>query len=171
MLTLLNLSTALSPYQCMEAMVSQVHVDSIYENDNDISTLDNKIRVSSIAMKTRHSIVTPERVIGIFGHVHQYYVLQNNIIAAEYLCPGVYHKRPGSCISNEKRSESWKYTWLLDEDVGVPNKLTMDNANAMAGLNITFQKTAWHLRIKPSTIEAHTPCQNPQERQIGELRR
>eukprot|EP00957_Ditylum_brightwellii_P087313 6645709-Ditylum_brightwellii.AAC.1 len=46
----------------------------------------------------------------------------------------------------------------------------MDNANAMTGLNTTFQKTAQHLFIKTSTIEAHIPCQNPQERQIGELR-
>eukprot|EP00957_Ditylum_brightwellii_P159097 12108743-Ditylum_brightwellii.AAC.1 len=51
----------------MEAMVSQVHVDSIYEDDNDASTLDNKIGVLSIAMKSRHSIVTPERVSYIFG--------------------------------------------------------------------------------------------------------
>eukprot|EP00957_Ditylum_brightwellii_P004080 309950-Ditylum_brightwellii.AAC.1 len=29
---------------------------------------------------------------------------------------------------------------------------------------------AWHLCIRTSTIETHTPCQNPQERQIGELR-
>eukprot|EP00957_Ditylum_brightwellii_P055804 4228358-Ditylum_brightwellii.AAC.1 len=46
----------------------------------------------------------------------------------------------------------------------------MDNANVMAGLNITFQKTAQQLRIKTCTIEAYTPCQNPQESQIGELR-
>eukprot|EP00957_Ditylum_brightwellii_P084315 6410992-Ditylum_brightwellii.AAC.1 len=41
----------------------------------------------------------------------------------------------------------------------------------MTGPNTTFQKTAWHLHIKTKTIEAHIPCQNPQERQIGELRR
>eukprot|EP00957_Ditylum_brightwellii_P138574 10562302-Ditylum_brightwellii.AAC.1 len=40
----------------------------------------------------------------------------------------------------------------------------------MTGLNTTFQKTARHLHIKTSTIEAHSPCQSPQERQIGELR-
>eukprot|EP00957_Ditylum_brightwellii_P103143 7860891-Ditylum_brightwellii.AAC.1 len=45
----------------------------------------------------------------------------------------------------------------------------MDNANIMTGLNTTFQKTVQHLHIKTSTIEAHTPYQNPQERQIGEL--
>eukprot|EP00957_Ditylum_brightwellii_P088937 6772784-Ditylum_brightwellii.AAC.1 len=47
----------------------------------------------------------------------------------------------------------------------------MDNANAMTGPNTTFQKTAQCLHIKTKTIEVHTPCQNPQERQIGELRR
>eukprot|EP00957_Ditylum_brightwellii_P034633 2626190-Ditylum_brightwellii.AAC.1 len=50
----------------MEAMVSQVHVDSIYEDDNDTSTLDNKLGVSSIVMKTRHSTITLERVSDIF---------------------------------------------------------------------------------------------------------
>eukprot|EP00957_Ditylum_brightwellii_P186126 14170650-Ditylum_brightwellii.AAC.1 len=64
---LAQLSTALIPCYCMEAMVSQVHVDSIYKDDNDTSTLDNKIGVSSIAMKTRHPTVTPERVSNIFG--------------------------------------------------------------------------------------------------------
>eukprot|EP00957_Ditylum_brightwellii_P023414 1767342-Ditylum_brightwellii.AAC.1 len=46
----------------------------------------------------------------------------------------------------------------------------MDNVNAMAGLNTTFQKTTRHLHIKTSTIEAHASHQNPQERLIGELR-
>eukprot|EP00957_Ditylum_brightwellii_P175975 13399801-Ditylum_brightwellii.AAC.1 len=41
----------------------------------------------------------------------------------------------------------------------------------MTGPNTTFQKIAQHLHIKTKTIEAHTPRQNPQERQIGELRR
>eukprot|EP00957_Ditylum_brightwellii_P010555 799235-Ditylum_brightwellii.AAC.2 len=64
---LTQLFTALIPCHCMEAMVSQVHVDSIYEDDNGTSTLNNKIGVSSIAMKTRHSTVTPERGSDIFG--------------------------------------------------------------------------------------------------------
>eukprot|EP00957_Ditylum_brightwellii_P066252 5028332-Ditylum_brightwellii.AAC.1 len=45
----------------------------------------------------------------------------------------------------------------------------MDNTNAMTGLNTTFQKTAQYVCIKTSTIKTHTPQQNPQERQIGEL--
>eukprot|EP00957_Ditylum_brightwellii_P000494 38177-Ditylum_brightwellii.AAC.1 len=51
----------------MEATVSQMHDDLIYEDHNDASTLDNKIGVSSIATKTRHSTVTPERASDIFS--------------------------------------------------------------------------------------------------------
>eukprot|EP00957_Ditylum_brightwellii_P182311 13888936-Ditylum_brightwellii.AAC.1 len=69
-----------------------------------------------------------------------------------------------------KEAEAGNALRLLAEDVGVPNRLIMDNANAMTGLNTTFQKTSRHLCIKTSTIEAHTPHQNPQERQIRELR-
>eukprot|EP00957_Ditylum_brightwellii_P078277 5951795-Ditylum_brightwellii.AAC.1 len=70
-----------------------------------------------------------------------------------------------------KEAEAGNALRLLAEYVGVPNRLTMDNANAVTGLNTTFQKTTRHMRIKTSTIKAHTPHQNPQERQIGELRR
>eukprot|EP00957_Ditylum_brightwellii_P090407 6884894-Ditylum_brightwellii.AAC.1 len=70
-------------------------------------------------------------------------------------------------IPMKKEAEAGSALRLLAEDVGVPNRLTMDNANTMTGLNTIFQKTAQHLRIKTSAIEAHTPRQNPQERQIG----
>eukprot|EP00957_Ditylum_brightwellii_P010554 799235-Ditylum_brightwellii.AAC.1 len=66
-----------------------------------------------------------------------------------------------------KEVEAGNTLRLLAKDVGVPNRLTMDNANVMAGLNTTFQKTTQHLHIKTNTIEAHTLCQNPQEKQIG----
>eukprot|EP00957_Ditylum_brightwellii_P072515 5511254-Ditylum_brightwellii.AAC.1 len=63
-----------------------------------------------------------------------------------------------------KEAEAGNTLRLSAEDVGVQNRLTMDNDNAMAGLNTSFQKTVWHLRINTSTIEAHKPHQNPQEK-------
>ena len=61
--------------------------------------------------------------------------------------------------------------WTLVEDVGILRELLTDNANAMMGPDVDFNKQAHFLRIKKRTIEAHNKKQNKGEWVIGELRR
>ena len=58
----------------------------------------------------------------------------------------------------------------LVEDVGIPRDILTDNANAMMGPDVDFNKQAHFLRIKMRTIEPHNKKQNKGEQVIGELR-
>ena len=58
----------------------------------------------------------------------------------------------------------------LAEDVGIPRELLTDNANAMMGPDVDFNKQAHFLRIKMRSIEPHNKKQNKGEWIIGELR-
>ena len=60
---------------------------------------------------------------------------------------------------------------IRDRDVGVPTEMVTDNAKEYTESGTVFQKTARFLNMLVTTIEPHTPRQNPAERVIGELRR
>ena len=57
---------------------------------------------------------------------------------------------------------------LLAEDVGVPTEMVTDNAKEYTESGTVFQKTARFLNMLVTTIEPHTPRQNPAERVIGD---
>ena len=58
----------------------------------------------------------------------------------------------------------------LAEDVRIPRELLTDNAIAMTGPDVDFNKQDLFLRIKMRSIEPHNKKQNKGEQVIGELR-